>query len=92
MSFNTLTFIFVLLLQVLPHLLDLPLSNLLGSDSMPLIIFLLLICGEVIFPWVDEATTSTRWGMVGSKTVTDRFLRLNDLLWQLDFEKNVLLL
>jgi hypothetical protein len=91
MIFNALTFLFVLLLQVLPHLLDLPLSNPLGGHRERLIIFLLL-CGEVIFPWVEEATTSTRWGMVGSQTVTDRFLRLNDLLWQLHFEKNILLL
>jgi hypothetical protein len=65
MRFNTLTFYFRLLLQVLPQLLDLPLSNLLGSHSMP-IIFLLLICGDVIFAWVEEATTTTSWGMVGS--------------------------
>jgi hypothetical protein len=66
MRFNTLTFYFRLLLQVLPQLLDLPLSNLLRSHSLPLIIFLLLLCGDVIFPWVEEATTTTSWGMVGS--------------------------
>jgi hypothetical protein len=66
MRFNPLTFYFRLLLQVLPHLLDLPLSYLLGSHSIPLIFIVFLLCGEVIFLWVEEATTTTSWGMVGS--------------------------